>query len=153
EEVLRQKIKAGLKIREKLRHVSALDNIPDVKGKNIINEIGTDGDTAIIKAKSKTKVLQISELELQNKTTKVPDNLWILLKRFADHGGVLSTSYDDIENVFLDNFRKYISLLRKRLRTIFKIPEDPIVYRRLPESSKRRTKKGYILQFILRDHA
>lgn len=84
--------------------------------------------TMRIDAKGKRKVYTLSEAGFEDRRQKnTPDRLWVLLRTFAEHGGVLPTGV--VQGKDRANLKQDVSDLRQRVSALVPgIDGDPIAY-------------------------
>jgi len=85
-----------------------------------------DGELVEIRAGNRRMgAKNYSALGFENKSTNRPDMIWVTLRLLANNSGEFSWQDTGRSDRTTLTLQKNISLLRKRLKTLFKISEDP----------------------------
>lgn len=85
---------------------------------------------AQITVAGRTEVRNYAEMGFEDRRREIPDSAWELLRKFAENGGTIGNS-QQANGAPWPVVEKRVQILRKRLRQLFQIPDDPFEpYRR-----------------------
>jgi hypothetical protein len=101
--------------------------------------IGMDDLHIRVEVLGKRKELTFQEAGFEEKRRRnVPDRLWILLRQFADHGGILPTNLSSLPQNVRTNLKQNVSQLGKRLGGLLLIEGSPFKDSRLTHRYETR---------------
>ncbi len=154
---------------ETLLQESASSSIPDTKSITQfpspeglkfgqISWVFTSNDTVRVEAKGITKNFHYSQIGFKdNRKTDSPDMLWGLLREgfAANNGEIGFDSTGQLAKKVINQMKAHVKRLRKKLKAIFVLDEDPFEpYRRTEEDPagevQRITTKSYKLKMSIR---